>query len=350
MAPQEQQEYLTTMPKEIGNLDGIPAEVRDEANRAYLPVLKGDLSQSSDPEANTKLDGLEAIDKRLKSEGKIPMYLLGIGDEGNGRAIVSFGNPDTARNVSTYVPGLNTKLDEKFAGGDLNRAHGMAERAGDKYGGSTASIAWLGYDAPQVSMDAALGLDPSTTDVTRTDNAERAVPALQNFTNGLEATNQNADPHLTAIGHSYGSLTVGTAAAEGDGLPGVDDIVLVGSPGSGSDHASDLNVGAKNVYVRAADSDLVTHAPSKGDVAGAVPEGVTGLPFKYWMGGGDDRLWFGTDPASERFGAQRFLSAEGDGPSSHSNYFNAKEDLPSADNIARVVTGNGDSIERQEHR
>ena len=45
-------------------------------------------------------------------------------------------------------------------------------------------------------------------------------------------------PHLTVIGHSYGSTTTGTALR--DHVTGVDDAVLVGSPGANVEHASRL--------------------------------------------------------------------------------------------------------------
>ncbi|GAA2998425.1 hypothetical protein JCM13580A_41610 [Streptomyces drozdowiczii] len=51
---------------------------------------------------------------------------------------------------------------------------------------------------------------------------------------------------MTAIGHSYGSLTVGQAAQPPGGIP-ADDMVLVGSPDSGVDRAADLGVGVAEV-------------------------------------------------------------------------------------------------------
>ena len=66
---------------------------------------------------------------------------------------------------------------------------------------------------------------------------------------GLAATNENEDPHLTAIGHSYGSRTVGAATQQGDGIPGVDDIVLVGSPGWVLTEPRTSELGKDHVFV-----------------------------------------------------------------------------------------------------
>lgn len=259
LTDEQREEYLAVYPDRIGNLDGIPALVRDAANRDNLQLLMGKLEGRDDEDSATKLAALREIDRQLRAvpgAGEPPMYLLGIGDQGNGRAIVSYGNPDTARNVAAYVPGLNTSLDEEFAKGDLKRARdtAMAAREIDE---STAAIAWLGYDAPQ-SPD---GM--SSLAVAGTERAENGGRAFRWFMSGMAASNDHGDPHMTAIGHSYGSRTVGAATQQGDGIPGVDDIVLVGSPGIGVDRAEDLKVGRGHVFVGAAENDVVTHLPSK---------------------------------------------------------------------------------------
>ncbi|MEU8506918.1 alpha/beta hydrolase [Streptomyces brevispora] len=350
------EEYLAVYPDQIGNLDGIPALVRDAANRDNLQLLIGKLEGRDDAGSETQLAGMREIDRQLQAGRQPPMYLLGIGDEGNGRAIVSFGNPDTARNVSAYVPGLNTSLDEDFARNDLKRARDTAKGA-NKYDHSSAAIVWLGYDAPQ-SPD---GLD--SLDVMGVERAERGGSAFNQFMGGLSATNENEDPHVTAIGHSYGSRTVGAATQQGDGIPGVDDIVFVGSPGVGVDRAEDLGVGKEHVFVGAAENDIVTKLPSKlQSAAGAVGFAVAGPAGAHLLGeladqGGDD-LWFGKDPASEAFGARRFPVDEGprlvggNGVSidAHSQYFDPQRDAVSADSIALITVGRADKVKTEVSR
>jgi alpha/beta hydrolase family protein len=260
LTQEQREEYLAVYPDVIGNLDGIPAEVRDEANRDNLRLLIGELEGLGDEKAKTQLAGLKEIDnqlhlnvdERLKNPKEPPMYLLGIGDEGRGRAIVAFGNPDTSKNVSAYVPGLGTALDEDFAKNDVKRAHDTAVGA-RKYDPSSAAIVWLGYDAPQIAPDAETLL--GNLDVMTDDDAKQGAPAYNSFMRGLGATNDHEDPHLTAIGHSYGSRTVGAATQEDGGIPGADDIILLGSPGVGVDKAEDLGVGKDHVFVGAAEND-----------------------------------------------------------------------------------------------
>ncbi|WP_236239837.1 alpha/beta hydrolase [Streptomyces sp. CC228A] len=362
LGEEQRQEYLVIAPDLIGSLDGIPAATRDEANRTYLPVLIAELAQrTGDDDAQTKLDALRMIQDKLNQPSHPPMYLLGIGEEGNGRAIVSYGNPDTSRHVSAYVPGLDTSLNETFVKETMVRAQNTAIGA-RKYDPSSASIVWLGYDAPQLTNMHVLG----------TGDAERGAPAYSSFMDGLQATNRHSDLHLTAIGHSYGSLTVGTAAKEPGGIPGVDDVILLGSPGVGVDRAEDLGVGKEHVFVGAADNDIVTHLPSKtqgraaligagvGSLAGPVGTVLGTVVAGEISDPGSDDLYFGKDPASEAFGAQRFQTLTGPHPvtsgdpfQAHSNYFTpqgADSDPVSASNIALIVAGKSGEVVKEEYR
>ena len=354
LSEEQKEQYLSAYPGQVGKLEGVPAAVRDEANRTYLPMLMGKLEGSDDEQARTKLQGLQEIDKQLRAGSHPPMYLLGVGDEGNGRAIVSYGNPDASRNVSSYVPGLGTSLDKDFANNDLGRAKQTALDAQER-DPSSASIVWLGYDAPQLPDHHPLG----NLAVTGTGDAEQGAPAYNRFMDGLGANNHHSDPHFTAIGHSYGSLTVGQAAQRPGGIPGADDIVLVGSPGTGAENADQLNVGKGHVYVGAAENDPVTHLPAKGEVKGGVagaPFGPLGSYVGAKLGEPDENeLWFGKDPASADFGAKRFKVDAGPRPfvdgqgatPAHSNYFNPDIDQMSADNIAAVVAGQSQDVIRE---
>ncbi|SCF94239.1 alpha/beta hydrolase [Streptomyces sp. Ncost-T10-10d] len=356
LTDEQREEYLAVYPDQIGNLDGIPAVVRDAANRDNLQLLMGKLEGRDDAKSETQLAGLREIDRQLREGRQPPMFLLGIGDQGNGRAIVSFGNPDMARNVAAYVPGLNTSLDEEFAKNDLKRAWDTAKGA-SKYDHSSAAIVWLGYDAPQTPDGLA------SLSVMGDERAEEGGKSFNGFMAGLTATNGTGDPHLTAIGHSYGSRTVGAATQHDGGIPGVDDIILVGSPGVGVDHAEGLGVGKEHVFVGAAENDVVTKLPSKQQSAVGVVGLVAGGPKAAYVAGdiadqADDDLWFGKDPASRAFGARRFPVNEGppliggDGFSldAHSQYFDPKRDAVSADSIALIATGRSREIKMEEPR
>ncbi|WP_367539635.1 alpha/beta hydrolase [Streptomyces globisporus] len=359
LTDEQREEYLAVYPDRIGNLDGIPALVRDAANRDNLQLLMGKLEGRDDDDSATKLAALREIDRQLRAgpkAGEPPMYLLGIGEQGNGRAIVSYGNPDTARNVAAYVPGLNTSLDKEFAEGDLKRARDLSI-ASNRHGAPTAAITWLGYDAPQ-SPDGLRSLAVAVDG-----RAEEGGRAFHEFMGGITATNDHEDPHMTAIGHSYGSRAVGGAAQHPGGIPGVDEIVFVGSPGVGVDSADDLGVGRDHVFVGAAANDVVTKLPSKAEsVLGMAGVGFGGPAAAYAFGDLGDRrnddVWFGRDPASEAFGARRF--EVGDGPpligrgkptfDAHSEYFDPELDKASVDNMALIAAGRSHKIKTEDAR
>ncbi|MET7437384.1 alpha/beta hydrolase [Streptomyces sp. NPDC005496] len=359
LSVEQREEYKAGFPEIIGNLDGIPSTVRDEVNRENIRLLIAHLEGQHDEASKEKLEGLRGIQNKLNAGSQPPMLLLGISLDGNGRAIVAYGNPDTSKNVSAYAPGLGTKLDAEFADGTVKRAFYTATEA-QKFDASSSSIVWLGYDAPQ------------SLDVMTTSDAERGAPAYNSFMSGITATNENSDPHVTAIGHSYGSRLVGGATQEAGGIPGADDIILVGSPGVGVDKAEDLGVGKDHVWVGAAENDIVTKLPSSKEAVAGTMGFFGGGPAGAYLGAevadqGDDDIWFGKDPASKAFGANRFETLPG--PElvqpvysdvldskldfeAHSNYFSpeAGKDKISAQNIAAIVAGHPEYVRRETPR
>ncbi|MEV6537032.1 alpha/beta hydrolase [Streptomyces sp. NPDC051639] len=336
LTEEQRQEYMAAFPEVIGNLDGVPADVRDEVNRENIKFLIAKLEGQHDGRSQSQLEGLKGIQDKLEDASNPPMFLLGVGDEGNGRAIVSYGNPDTSRNVSAYVPGLGTALDGEFADDTVRRAFQTAKGA-YKYDQSSASIVWLGYDAP------------GAFEVASTTDAEKGAPAYRSFMAGVQATNENKDPHITAIGHSYGSLVVGTAARGHGGIPGVDDIVLLGSPGTGAQSAGELNVGRGHVFAASAGNDPVSWLPAKSSFLGPVPAVINSE---------NAENYFGRDPVSRKFGATRIESGDGPLPlfsgegttPAHSGYFDSDRNPSAAENIARIVAGRSDSVTTEESR
>lgn len=188
---------------------------------------------------------MEAIQARFDSSGMpgekgksgLPQaYLLGFDTKGIGHAVIANGNPDTADHTAVYVPGTTSNL--KDIGGNINRAAHLWQQAQAQAPGETTStITWLGYDAPQ-------GL---VADATFDDYAYDGAPKLNNFLDGLQATQGGANAsHTTVIGHSYGSTVIGAAAMEHD--LAADDVVTVGSPGVLVSSADDLDVGKDHVW------------------------------------------------------------------------------------------------------
>ncbi|MGY3055820.1 uncharacterized protein YukE [Streptomyces sp. TE3672] len=364
LSEEQRAAYVSMHPASIGALDGLPSDVRDEANRTVLAEQRGakqveyDAWLKKEPEHykpyispltgrevkgamvpteewkewNEKkqqiengFKGMDDIQKRFDSytsESTRP-YLLGFDGNNMGRAIVSIGNPDTADNVVTYVPGTFAKLES--INGDLTRAQLLQAQA-EAIDGSrkTASVVWLGYDAPQAIM----------SDAMETKWADKAEEPLGNFLQGIEEANHR-DVNQTLLGHSYGSLVAGQTMSSHIDLP-VDNAIMVGSPGVGVDHAKDLNIPADHVFAATAKNDLINLAPP--------PAGpLAPLNPKAYMELFDDHsIVHGTDPVSDDFGGVVFDVPDGRRPGSggemmpaHSQYWDEKP----VNKLARIVTG-----------
>ena len=122
---------------------------------------------------------------------------------------------------------------------------------------------------------------------------------------------------MSLLCHSYGTVVCGSAARGLD----MDELVLLGSPGTGVDSAARLRTSARVWAARGAD-DWVAHVPH----ARAHFFGTT--------------VGFGRDPMNPAFGAHVFAAGRG----GHSDYF--KPGSVSLDNLARIVLGDTSEVTR----
>jgi hypothetical protein len=101
----------------------------------------------------------------------------------------------------------------------------------------------------------------------------------------------------------------------------VQDIALLGSPGTGADSAAALHASAR-VWAARGDDDWVANVPhARADLFGTT-------------------IGFGTDPVSPAFGAHVFAAGDG----GHSDYFTPGS--VSLDNLARIVLGDTSEVTR----
>jgi Alpha/beta hydrolase len=297
------QAYSDAAPNDVTAFQGLPADVADKLNRLRLQA------EVRKPDCPKRLKDLSTY---LSDSTKPEMYLLGFDDIGNGHVAVSFGNPDTAPNTGVYVPGTGASLGG--ASGDLNRALTLYTSANTTKSNSTASIFWLGYDAPGWNVPG-----PAAQS-----SADAGAPKLAAFVNSLAANHSGAG-HVTVIGHSYGSTLVGDAFAHA-GMK-ADDAVFVGSPGLTVDKASQLGLNPSHVWAGKAKFD-------------PVPEVSLSLnPLKWYD---DHSVRFGEDPTSSTFGGRTFDAGEGSGVGhAHSEYW---DQGPSLDNMTNIVIGRPDKV------
>ena len=294
----------------LGSLAGLPSTVRDRVNRVALTRRLAAYDEASADEVQRSAHEVDrTIDAELRRlSGALPgspvlLLLDEPGRWGTGRAAIAVGDPDTAPNVAYLVPGLDDRVVTSLALDDT-RAAAVARSAGGTAGGAaggnagTAVVAWLGYQTPVLRTVASSG------------SAVRGADLLGTEISGLVASRGSNDPHLTVVGHSYGSTTAAIAAVRAPGV--IDDLVLVGSPGVLAERAADLPVPQSHVWVGASDDDLVSRL-----------------------------AWFGPDPAGTGFGAQRFaaeVTAPGPGLfDAHGHYFDAAGQ--SLSNLGQIIAG-----------
>ncbi|MFB7293139.1 alpha/beta hydrolase [Actinacidiphila glaucinigra] len=322
-------------------MDGLPSMVRDEANRKVLAQLQDSLEfaraeakirmESSSPwfwpsvrlELNRierRLAGLNVVADQLNAEPqRVERLLLAVDSERQGHAVISLGNPDTATNVVTYVPGTRTSLAsfEKHVG----RSHDLRLEAMRLSDVPTASIVWFDYDAP-----------PTILDALHEGRAIAGFPGLSRFLHGLRVSHVGSSPaRSTLLGHSYGSLVAGKALASEADSP-VDYVILVGSPGVGVNHASDLHLDPHNVWSAKSPNDIIKVALSLNPMQWVKR---SRNPLN-WASGRHKR--FGIDPLSKKFNGNKFGVASGKNPlDAHISYWSRETGALSA--LAEIVTG-----------
>ncbi|MFD3560867.1 alpha/beta hydrolase [Streptomyces sp. NPDC058686] len=359
LTEEQRADYLALHPKEVGAMNGLPADTRDEANRIVLAEAKAkyelDLDSIPAEPANKyttinhingpmkvhsdewiawnekyadrkkslegALAGMGQIQDRFDRtgvDGLPEAYLLGFDPkgEGDGRVILANGNPDTADHTAVYVPGTFAGIESIGDGkdyGDLGRSERLwAQSQKLAPGKDISTITWLDYNAPDnIAPQATNGHEAAAGGIT-----------LRDFLTGNDVAHQQETgtrAHTTAIGHSYGSTVVGDAAQAGTSWTDsklADDIVLAGSPGVQADHAADLGVGAHHVWAMGApwDDQVVRQG---GRVVGLGNHGVI--------------------PTDDAFGGNIMQSDAG----GHTNFFDSDGNKASVslENQARVITG-----------
>ena len=218
---------------------------------------------------------LEAILKTLADNDDA--YLIHLDHDG---VAIALGDPTTSPAVATLVGGVGSSEPGRIHG-HTDWAHEIRQASGNK----ASVIAWSAYPAPR-SLPAAAS----------TDNATRGAQNLRSIQQSLRTRNPSAQ--LTVTGHSYGSVVVGHAARSSDATPSdttspleADTVVIVGSPGTGANHAHELAPhaldGHAEIVVGRNDADPIMFAT------------------------GPDVGAHGPDPSYARWGADAWLTPNG---------------------------------------
>ncbi|MBP2339676.1 hypothetical protein JOF41_005854 [Saccharothrix coeruleofusca] len=360
LSKEQQDELLRTRFQELGQLRGLPSAVLDQANRARIAddaqrfsaerdrldaqlaararelgldpnSSAGQTALLNDPEyaslmerrqeAATKADNAAAVRESIEEaetiarregwfneRGEPDVRIMAwdpYGPRGDGATAIAYGNPDTARNLAVCVPGTGSTLD----GFSVSQAGNLRAQMGAE---GSATIQWLGYDAPGWAVG-------------EVDDPAQAKEGGANLVADVDGYRAAGAPgqHLTVIGHSYGSTTVGYAGMNG---LAADDIAFVGSPGVGASSVDQLSAGRGHVYVGATEHDPV----------------VQGTSSDWFTEDGSS-----TGPYDPAFGAKTFGTADRSSiEHAHSAYYDRGTE--SLENLARIANGDGGSVTGQE--
>lgn len=372
-------DLIATHPAAVGALDGIPSDARHRANVAQLDAeqqrltrdveryqkeydsslshhLGGAFSSTNErlDRARTRLRDAEAVRTVLAAHPDARLMALDLRSGRHAHAVVAVGNPDTAAHIAVTTPGVDTTVHGSLEG-MVDEAARLRSTAGAQAAGSpdagrdeVAAVAWIGYDAPLAMSDGPLDRlfhHPDETASAAFDTVARdGADSLAPFLAGLDAASELPDPHITALGHSYGSLTTGLAlqelAGQDQAAGAVDDTVFLGSPGVEASTPQELGLAPHHAYVLEADGDLVADAASWR--AALAPDSILAR--------------FGPDPSwcedFEQLSSDAAIAPDGTplaGTSGHSDYMRAGPggmERTTVHNLAAVVSGHTENLVR----
>lgn len=269
----EQRGALTSAdPSLVGNLDGLPFETRDAANRLLLESTLADLraagatdaGRAMVEDATRRIQMLEAIEDALSSSDGVPHALLSLDVTGQGRAAVVVGDLLTADYVSYLVPGMFFTIEGQIADWTdiaaqlYNDQNAWIDRLGST--GSVATVAWIGYHTPNL------------TNVGSIDQAQEGSVALAGAIEGLQSQRAGNEPYISVVAHSYGATAALLALT--DTSLHVDALAMLGSPGSPAQSVGQLHVTGGNVWVGEAAWDPVPNSSFFGSDPGSAAYGA----------------------------------------------------------------------------
>jgi hypothetical protein len=198
MTADQRERLVAEFPRQVGNTDGVPWDMRIAANRiniaqaiididdpVRIALYRSLLGEVADPAG-----GRQRVDRQILAF-----------DPGRATLVELNGNLSAATSVAVFVPGLNTTME----GSAVNTQ--TARRFVSATGGDVATITYLGGPFPRGSPVTGL------VDAANPRYALDMAPRLVSFSEDVERTARSIP--VTYIGHSYGGSILGTAEAMG---------------------------------------------------------------------------------------------------------------------------------------
>lgn len=324
--PARQSELVRAAPHVVGNLEGVPYDVRGKANRLDLQRtidtakqrLRSERGKAARVALKRQLTTLDNVKTALAKKDGVTRTLVSLDPSDDARAAIVVGDLRTARYVSVLVPGMYMAVGEQIeawsaVAQDLyDQQTGFLKRLGGagttKRTPGVAVVAWIGYQTPVLTNIGGLEL------------AREGADSLERTLMGIQSLRASDPPYLSVLAHSYGS-TAALLALE-RGTVTVDALALMGSPGSDAQSVKQLDVRGGNVFVGEAPMDPIVNS-----------------------------AFFGSDPGSPSYGAKP-MGVDGavdplthrtlSGSSGHNEYFTAGTECMR--NLAMIGIDRGDLV------
>jgi hypothetical protein len=312
MTPEQRQRLIAEFPRQVGNTDGVPWDMRVAANRVNIAQAILDADDPRRVEFYRSLLG--EVDDPAGNRQRVDRQILAF-DPARASLVELNGNLSTASSVAVLVPGMNTTIEGSAANTQTARRFVSATR------GEVATITYLGGPFPR-GNNPVTGLVDAANPRYALDMAPRLVAFSEDVDRTVDATGRSVP--VTYIGHSYGGSILGTAEARGMTADRTLYVAAAGA-GVGVDDPGDWHNRNPDV--------LRFSMTAPGDFIQAV-QGIPGGPH-----GADPDEMPGVIPLATGYYDDGRLMA---GPEAHSDVLNWPSDAWR--NVLAVITGDRDGI------
>ena len=275
LSVEERQKIEVMHPDWIGNLGGVPFDVRDRANRRRINPMLSDINKRiAQAQRNIAYleehgtgfhDGIKlymekqelrilqekyrdllSVKRKFGESSSHSHSLVSLDAEKGDHlwAAVGSGDIDNADHVMVHTPGMTATVESHLmgkgkgwgsgvSGVDNVLAEGKAQLESTGRDEKVAGITVLNYDAPRWGEIAT-----RNHSVAGDHQVEVGGKSGADMLYAVQATH-SGDPHLVASGHSYGSSATGWALQHSTVA---DDVAVSGSPGATTMQNKDLNM------------------------------------------------------------------------------------------------------------
>jgi hypothetical protein len=205
LTPEQRQRLVADFPRQVGNTDGVPWQMRIAANRTN--IAQAILDEHDPARAAFYRLLLGEVDDPAGGGGRIDRQIVAF-DPARASLVELNGDLTIARGVAVLVPGMNTTIEGSAANTATARRFVAATH------GDVAVLTYLGGPFPRGNLIS--GVVDAASPRYALDMAPRLVAFSEDVDRTVDAQAAGRAPvPVTYIGHSYGGSILGTAEAMG---------------------------------------------------------------------------------------------------------------------------------------